>query len=185
MLKRLFLLLTCALASNTTYAANNNACLPPQIELSLTHFSYCLSQSQVDKISFNTFANGSYSILINGEQEKLRLSLMSSSSALAGLPKKYDLQPLTFLNQLLNENVDIHSNDREKLHRVFGLIDEANLFTASNKGNHVFSSIRASGNQTAYILTADSRWLLKVEGQFEIGELMSQVNRLQFNPPPR
>jgi hypothetical protein len=109
---------------------------------------------------------------------------MSSSTALAGLPKKYDLQPLPFLNQLLNENVDIHSNDREKLHQVFGLIDEANLFTASDKGNHVFSSIRASGNQTAYILNADSRWLLKIEGQFEIGELMSQVNRLQFNPPP-
>lgn len=150
MLKRLFLLLTSALASNTAYAANNNVCLPPQIELSLTHFSYCLSQSQVDKVSFNTFANGSYSILINDEQEKLRLSLMSSSTALAGLPKKYNLKPLTFLNQLLTDNVDIHSNDREKLHRVFGLIDEANLFTASDNGNHVFSSIRFRKSNGVY-----------------------------------
>ncbi len=101
MLKRLFLLLTCALASNTTYAANNNACLPPQIELSLTHFSYCLSQSQVDKISFNTFANGSYSILINGEQEKLRLSLMSSSTALAGLPKKIRFTAVNLLESAI------------------------------------------------------------------------------------
>ncbi|MEJ6476665.1 hypothetical protein [Pseudoalteromonas piscicida] len=82
------------------------------------------------------------------------------------------------LSQLFDSSYNIQSEDIQKLSTNLALVNESNIFTAIPGSKHIFSSIRGAEAQTAYILSAQSKGLLKVEGYFDIDILMYAVAKL-------
>ncbi|TMN32949.1 hypothetical protein [Pseudoalteromonas sp. S2755] len=180
MLKSLFLLFSLIIFGIPSFveARASSICSPSHIEVALKHFSYCQPSEQANKVSFQTFTSDTYSVVISDNSSELTLSWITGATALAGLPNKYDLTPLEFMTRAFNGTFDIQSEDMQKVSAELGVIDEANVFTATHGAKHIFSSIRPSGVQTAYILQPNSDWLLRLDGKFDINTLMYVVDKL-------
>lgn len=175
----LFILIFLLLLTNAQ-AAMKTHCVPPNIDISLKHFNYCISPEQTSKLSFHAFSDNSYSMVISDKDSELFLNWLPSSIALADLPKKYGLAPLKFLEQLFNGKIQEQKPHGQKVSVVFGEIDRSELFVKKVKDSYVFSAINKSGQNTAFLLLENSNWLLQVDGKFDKRKLIQIIDRTRL-----
>ncbi|PHI35668.1 hypothetical protein CBQ28_18045 [Pseudoalteromonas sp. GCY] len=180
MRKLLLLILTLLPLLVSAQAAMKTHCTPPNIDISLKHFNYCIAPEQTSKLSFHTFSDNSYSMVISNKESELFLNWLPSSIALADLPKKYGLAPITFLEQLFNGKIQEQKPHGHKISAVFGDIDTSELFVEKVKGSYIFSALNKSGQNTAFLLLENSDWLLQIDGKFNKRTLIQIIDRTRL-----
>ncbi|AOT09558.1 hypothetical protein [Pseudoalteromonas luteoviolacea] len=157
-----------------------NYCASPNIEVSLKHFTYCASPEQTSKLSFHTFSDATYSLIINDKRSELFFNWLPASIALAGLPKKYGLTPRAFLEQLFDGTVQQQNKRGQEISAIFGQVDGSELYVQKRKESYIFSALSSSGQNTAFLLSENSDWLLQVDGQFDKQALIQVIDRTRL-----